>query len=88
MLDKLMQQHQLTAADIDGGFEFNGLLNYRVDYVRVADKSKWWVDGDNWMLGFGPVPGYDVVERRWYRHWLPSNGELVVLRKQGSADPH
>lgn len=87
MLGDLMQQQKLTAADIDGGFEFNGLLNYRADYVRVDGKSKWWVDGDNWMLGFGPVPGYDVVERRSYRHWLPSNGELVVLRKAESSDP-
>lgn len=84
MLDNLMQQRQLTAADIDGGFEFNGLLNYRDDYVRVEGKSQWWVDGDDWMIGYGPIPGYDIVERRSYRHWLPSNGELVVMRKQVS----
>ena len=86
MLGDLMQQHTLTAADIDGGFEFNGLLNYRADYVRVEGKSRWWVDDDTWMLGFGPVPGYQVVERRSYPHWLPSKGELVVLRKPESAD--
>ena len=81
MLGDLMQQRQLTPAQIDGGSEFNGLLNYRKGYVPVEGKSSWWVDGDDWLIGFGAVPGYDIIERRSYRHWLPGNGELVVLRK-------
>lgn len=88
MLGDLMQQRQLTPAQIDGGSEFNGLLNYRKNYVAVEGKSNWWVDGDDWMIGFGAVPGYDILERRSYQHWLPGKGELVVLRKQGSVAPH
>ncbi len=88
MLGDLMQQRQLTPAEIDGGFEFNGLLNYRADYVPVEGKSNWWVDGDDWMLGFGPIPGYDIIERRSYRRWLGGKGELVVLRKHDGIKPH
>lgn len=86
MLEDLMQQRQLTPSEIDGGSEFNGLLNYRKGYVPVEGKSGWWVDGDEWMVGFGAVPGYDIVERRTYRHWLPAKGELVVLQKRASVE--
>ncbi len=87
MLGELMQKRQLTPAQIDGGSEFNGLLNYRKGYKAVEGKSSWWVDGDDWMIGFGPVPGYDIIERRSYRHWLPGNGELVVLRRTTARNP-
>ena len=88
MLNDLMQRRHLTPAHIDGGSEFNGLLNYRKGYVPVEGKSSWWVDGDDWMIGFGAVPGFDIVERRSYRHWLPAKGELVVLQKHGSIAPN
>ncbi|MEO6076091.1 MAG: hypothetical protein ABIP56_04730, partial [Dokdonella sp.] len=88
MLGDLMQQRQLTPAQIDGGSEFNGLLNYRKGYVPVEGKSSWWVDGDDWMVGFGAVPSYDIVERRSYPHWLPAKGELVLLQRRDAVEPH
>lgn len=86
MLDDLMQSHHLTAADIDGGFEFNGMLGYDPNYVASEGKSSWWIQRDTWQIGFGGVPGYSIVEQRSYPTWLPNGpGHLVVLKKNDVA---
>ena len=67
---------------IDGGFEFNGLYAYNPAYQPRPGKSFWWVQDDQYILSFGPIPGYEVAERYPYRTWLPpGTGEILVLRK-------
>jgi 4-amino-4-deoxy-L-arabinose transferase-like glycosyltransferase len=81
-LNDLVADGRVNAADIDGGFEFNGLHFYDPDYKRVPGKSWWWVQGDGYQIGFGRVPGYEVVREYTYPVWIPPrSGTLVVMRK-------
>ncbi|MEO7916956.1 MAG: hypothetical protein ABIR16_04880, partial [Dokdonella sp.] len=87
LLGNLMQTRQLTAADIDGGFEFNGMLGYDPNYVASEGKSQWWIQRDTWQIGFGAIPGYSIIERRSYPTWLPNGpGQLVVMKKIDAVD--
>jgi 4-amino-4-deoxy-L-arabinose transferase-like glycosyltransferase len=65
----------LVAADIpfskmDAGFEYNGLYNYQEEKTTDGQKSYWWVEDDEWMISFGPVPGYETRHTVPYRRWL------------------
>jgi hypothetical protein len=64
-------------AAIDGGFEFNGTHLYSEDYEGIPGKSWWWVQDDEYVIAFAPIPGYRVVNRvPWYR-WLSRRQELI-----------
>jgi len=73
----------LTAAQIDGGFEFNGLHRDHRRLIPVVDgKSWWWVQDDLYLVSFGPVPGYQQVDFEEYRRWLPpGRGRILVSRR-------
>lgn len=84
-LQDLMHDGHIDAEEIDGGFEFNGLHFYDPNYQLHfnSDKSWWWVHGDMYEIGFGPVPGYTVIKEYTYLHWLPMHEQkIVVLRKK------
>ena len=76
---KMMRQYDLTPQDIDGGYEFNGWYNYQENNPRQT----WWRhERDYFMITFGRVPNYDIMERFTYRRWLPpGEGELLFLRR-------
>jgi len=73
-----------TPETLDGGFEYNGLMRHEVKPRGAAPgKSWWWVKDDEWVVAFTAVPGYEEVERRNVRHWLPrSPGEIRLLRRK------
>ena len=86
-LNELMQDGQVKAQDIDGGFEFNGLYLYDPDYHEVPGKSDWWVQGDTYQIAFQNIPGYHVIKEYSYQHWIPPYvGKVVVLRKNSQID--
>ena len=72
---------KIAPQDVDGGFEFNGLLFYDPNYQRTEGKSWWWVRGDHYRIGFGPTPGYKIIKEYEYSRWLlPGVGRVVILQ--------
>jgi hypothetical protein len=87
-LEGLLIRDRLPAAEIDGGFEFNGLAMYSPEYVPQPDKSWWWVQGDRYVIAFGKIPGYAVIREYPFDNWMPPyRGRVVVLRRIGVSDP-
>ena len=83
ILNDLTEGRHMKAEDIDGGFEFNGLHAYTPDYQRTPDKSWWWVQGDKFVVAFGSIPGYSVIQEHKYRKWMSPthDGSIVLLEK-------
>jgi hypothetical protein len=84
-LHDLTQVEKIDSRDIDGGFEFNGWNFYDPYYLQDPDKSWWWVQGNTYLIAFDNVPGYSLVKKYTYSHWLPSyTGQILVLKKNES----
>lgn len=80
-LHDLVENKNAKVEDIDGGFEFNGLYLYDPQYKGDPQKSWWWVHGDEYVIGFGEIPGYTVIKEYHYNHWMPPYvGQVVVLQ--------
>lgn len=78
-------QQGVAAAELDGGFEFNGLLRYDPAYVAQPGKSWWWVQDDRYLVTFSLVPGYLPMRVALYEQWLPPRqGTVFVLQRPGS----
>jgi hypothetical protein len=83
----LAKEQGVRANEIDGGYEFNGWYLYDPNYQIVQNKSYWWVDRDDFMITFGPVPGFAEVRRYPYRRWLlPAQSNILVLRRKTPGD--
>jgi hypothetical protein len=83
---RLLERDEVRPAQIDGGFEFNGLYMYSPYYQRSKGKSWWWVRDDMYMLAFGPVSGYEIIDQEDFAHWLRlGEGRIVVLKRQDEA---
>jgi hypothetical protein len=81
-LNNLTTEQRVSADHIDGGFEFNGSYLYDPNYQATPEKSWWWVAGDDFMVTFGPVPGFTELRRYPFRRWLPPpEGSILVLRR-------
>lgn len=82
-LDDLVELRGVPPHDIDGGFEFNGWHLYDADYDLKPDKSWWWVQGDTYLITFGPVDGYEPIEHYPYSRWLPPHsGSVFALERR------
>jgi 4-amino-4-deoxy-L-arabinose transferase-like glycosyltransferase len=81
-LDDLMEKQHVKAADIDGGFEFDGFYLYDSMYKKDPTKSWWWVQGDTYEVAFRPLAGYTPIKEYNFSHWMPPYaGKVLVLRK-------
>jgi hypothetical protein len=74
-------KNDVPAADIDGGFSLREWFllydrNYLTDAVRPD--PRW----PTYLIGPGEIPGYTVVRKYPYRHWLPSSAQEVVVYRQ------
>jgi len=79
----LMQHDHISPADIDGGYEFNGLYTFDLNYKGDDSRSWWFVNRDTYQVGFGPVPGYRVIKESSFDRWLPPHVQkVVILRKK------
>ena len=88
-LHDLTEHKHVSAADIDGGFEFNGLYLYDPHYQRDPRKSWWWVQRDTYQIGFQNVPGYTVIKEYTYFHLMPPHtGKIIVLKKNPLRTPN
>lgn len=84
-LRDLTDVQKIDAHRIDGGYEFNGWVNYDLRYKAQDNKSWWWVDDDEYMVASGPMPGYREIRRLPFRRWLTNTqSDVVVLRRLGS----
>lgn len=79
-LDYLVEQRGTAPDRIDGGFEFNG---WHFDPASgVKPKRRWWVYDDTYMVTFGPVRGYEMIERFPYQRWLwMDEGSILILKR-------
>ena len=81
-MNDLLAGGKVTAADVDGGFEFNGWYLYDPAYKEKPGKSWYWVDRDSYLLAFAEMPGWVTVKEYPYAHWLPPyTGKIVVLKQ-------
>jgi 4-amino-4-deoxy-L-arabinose transferase-like glycosyltransferase len=81
-LNELLAGGKVTAADVDGGFEFNGWYLYDAAYKEMPGKSWYWVDRDSYLLAFAEMPGRVTVKEYPYIHCLPPyTGKIVVLKQ-------
>ena len=80
-LDDLTQAAGILPESIDGGYEFNGL--YRYDPA----KPWWWAGDEEYVVSFGPMPGYCETASYPFRRWAPGgDASISVLRRCGTAD--
>ena len=74
--------HEADPTTMDGGFEYNGYHSYDSRYAPTPTKSWWWVADDVIQIGFGPMPGTEVLRRYPYRTWFPPDSRsILVLRR-------
>jgi 4-amino-4-deoxy-L-arabinose transferase-like glycosyltransferase len=83
----LTSEVRVPAERLDAGFEFNGLYTYSADYVRVPNKSPWWVRDNEYVVAFDILPGYDVLREYTVKSWLPAGIKRVYVLRRGSTAP-
>jgi hypothetical protein len=75
-LDDLTQLSGVPPERIDGGYEFNGL--YRYD----PSIAWWWAEDEEYVVSFGPMPGYCRTASYAFRRWLwGGDGSVQVQRR-------
>ena len=76
--------HDISITQMDAGYEYNGFYNYHHPRTEKEGKSYWWVNDDQYIISFGPVPGYSVLQEFPYRRWLWGGGKnhIWVLERE------
>jgi 4-amino-4-deoxy-L-arabinose transferase-like glycosyltransferase len=82
LVGKLTTQMGVTPQKLDGGYEVNGSLNFLQEKTIADDKSWWWVTDDEYMITFGDVPGYNLIERRPFPNYLYGEDASVCILKR------
>lgn len=79
-----LQRNDIHMQRVDAGYEYNGWHHYRPERKGQPGKSWWWVDDDEWMITFGPRPGYAMQAGFAYRRWLWGDrpDRVWVLRRE------
>jgi len=85
-LDHLTKERNVSPQRIDGGVEFNGWFLYDKNYVRQKDKSWWWVVDDEFIVSFGPMPGYHVEGSYPFTRLMPPGRSAVLILRRNAAD--
>ena len=70
---------KIDANRIDGGYEFNGLYTATRDYIQQPGKSWWYVNGDDYVIASGPLPGRTVIGEYPVPQWLPLGPRRIVI---------
>ncbi len=74
---------EISIGQMDAGYEYNGFYNYHSERKTAEGRSFWWVTDDEWMITFGPVPGYEQVEKFPFYRWLfLKKDEILVLKRK------
>lgn len=72
---------KINVDNIDGGFEFNGWVGYDPTYIPTESKSWWWVKDDAYLVSFGELKNYSVIQKFEYRSFLKTKYLYVLIRK-------
>lgn len=82
----LMDEQGVSADRIDGGFEFNGYYLYDGTPMELRDDpdkpSWWWVKGDDYLVSFGPLGGYEIVRKYPWKRNIGLPGVIYILKKK------
>jgi Dolichyl-phosphate-mannose-protein mannosyltransferase len=90
-LNSLMNNKKILPNYIDGGYEFNGWYlydpknTYAINFQpnpKEPNKSWWYVDKDDYLIAFGPVNNYELLERYPTGRWLPLGPENIFVLKK------
>ncbi len=81
-LRHLVEQKKVPYRQINGGFEYNGFMLYTDESLRAKKAQKWWTpEDDRYVITFGRIADYEVVQEYQYDRWLPfSTGKILVLK--------
>ncbi|MCB1060660.1 MAG: glycosyltransferase family 39 protein [Calditrichaeota bacterium] len=82
LVGKLTNQMGVTPQQLDGGYEVNGSLNFLQEKTMSDDKSWWWVTDDEYMITFGAVPGYEIIEKRPFPNYMFGDDASVCILKR------
>jgi 4-amino-4-deoxy-L-arabinose transferase-like glycosyltransferase len=85
-INHLTKDQKVSPQRIDGGVEFNGWFLYDKNYAREKDKSWWWVVDDEFIVSFGPLPGYEVEESYPFTRIMPPGRAAVLILRRSAAD--
>jgi len=67
---------------IDAGYEVNVTLLFDIGKSTDPNKSWWWVDDDEYIVAFGPIPGYEIIERRPFPNYLYRDDTAICVLKR------
>ncbi len=81
-LKYLMEEEQIDARKIDGGFEFNAW--YQTGPINPIDKNEkswWFVTEDEYVLSCGLIEGFQLYKSYTFYRWLfPGKDSVQILR--------
>jgi hypothetical protein len=78
-LNYLTGEKKIIPAKIDGGFEFSGWSLFGREVVK--HKSWWWVQDDQYVISFQPLPNYNIERVFLYHSPLAINGKIYILKR-------
>ncbi len=79
--DFLLNDLKILPGEIDGGFEFNAW--YETGEQNDGKTKSWWfVDKDDYLISFGPVPGYELIQKFPYRQYLPYETRHIPVQRK------
>jgi hypothetical protein len=81
-LNDLMQKGNISPKYIDGGFEFNGWYMPGKKLENSKNKSWWWVDRDDYLIAFGPLPEYKVFKKYPFKAYLGEENQCIFVLKK------
>jgi len=78
----LTKDLKVSPREIDGGYEFNGINNFNINYVQTKDKSWWWVYDDKYIVTMGMLPGYNKYIEVSYTSWVFNKKRSILVLKR------
>ncbi len=73
-----IRTEHISPQEIDAGLEFNVWNNFGQPDLTPG----WWSAFDDYIVTFGPVPGYEQYRAYSFRRWMPpGTGHVCVLRR-------
>lgn len=82
VVEDLNGRQGVSPNKVDGGYEVNGTLMFDFGLTTDQKKSWWWVEDDQYVIAFGPMPGYEVVEKRTFPNYFYSDGSAIHVLKR------
>lgn len=79
--DELLSQN-IPLNEIDAGFELNSWNNFQRGFKSPEGKSFWWVNDDKYMITFGEIENYEIMNSKTWFSWLALQDREILLLKR------